>query len=128
MEARPASTITVAKGKIRQACTTMMAKRASAGSPSQYSQPCSSPAALSVQLITLKVESKIHVHAIAASETGTAHGSSRANRANRRPGKVARNTWAAAVARITTSAWVPIVTMAVFPSARRKMGSARIAA
>src|SRR5438034_8074411 len=68
----PASTITVANGKMRHACTMMIARSASAGSPSQYSQPCNRPAALSVQLITLKVESKIHVQAIAASDTGTA--------------------------------------------------------
>src|SRR2546425_5186017 len=74
---RPASTITVANGRMRHAWTMMMATSARAGSPSQYNQPCSRPAALSVQLITLNVESKIHVHAIAASDTGTAHGRSR---------------------------------------------------
>src|SRR5437899_3275331 len=92
IDASPASTITVANGKIRHACTMMMAKSASAGSPSQYSQPWSRPAALSVQLITLNVESKIHVQAIAASETGTAQGRRRTKRANRFPRKVARNT------------------------------------
>jgi len=92
IEARPASTITVAKGKMRHACTMMIASSASAGSPSQYSQPCISPAALSVQLITLKVESKIQVHAMAASETGTAHGRSSTKRATRLPRNVARNT------------------------------------
>ncbi len=123
----PASTITVANGKIRHACTMMMASNASAGSPSQYSQPCSRPVALSVQLITLNVESKIHVQAIAASDTGTAHGNSSTNRAKRLPRNVARNTWAAAVARITTSTWVPTVTTTLLRSARKKIGSPRIA-
>src|SRR5712671_1028876 len=80
---KPASTITVANGKMRHACTMMMARSASAGSPSQYSQPCKRPVALSVQLITLNVESKIHVQAIAASDTGTAHGKRSTNRAER---------------------------------------------
>src|SRR3989454_9433610 len=99
----PASTITVANGKMRHACTMMMASNARAGSPSQYNQPCNRPVALSVQLITLNVESKIHVQAIAASDTGTAHGNSSTNRAKRLPRNVARNTWAAAVASTTTS-------------------------
>jgi len=124
----PASTITVANGKIRHACTMMMATSASAGSPSQYSQPCINPAALRVQLITLNVESKIHVHAIAASDTGTAHGSSRTKRAKRLPRKVARSTCAAAVASTTTSSCDPTVTIALLRSARKKIGSARIAA
>src|SRR5439155_1553004 len=55
-------------------------------------KPCGRPAALSVQLITLNVESKIHVHAIAASDTGTAQGRRRTNRAKRLPRNVARNT------------------------------------
>ena len=79
-------------------------------------------------MITLNVESKIHAHAIAASDTGTAQGSRRTNRAARLPGKLARNTWAAAVARTMTSAWEPTVTTIVFHSARRKTGSERIAA
>src|SRR5207237_1017037 len=119
----PASTITVANGKIRHACTMMIASSASAGSPSQYSQPCNRPAALSVQLITLNVESKIHVQAMAASDTGTAHGNSSTNRAKRLPRNVARNTWAAAVARMTTSTWEPTVTITLLRSARRKIGS-----
>jgi hypothetical protein len=77
---------------MRHACTMMMATSASAGSPSQYNHPWSRPAALSVQLMTLNVESKIQVHAIAASETGTAHGSSRTKRATRLPRKATRNT------------------------------------
>src|SRR2546427_2360781 len=128
IDASPASTITVAKGKIRQACTMMMAVRASPRAPSQYSQPCSSPEALSVQLITLKGESKIHVHAIAASDTGTTQGKRSTNRAKRFPRNVARNTWAAAVARMTTSSCVPTVTTALLRRARRKIGSPRIAA
>src|SRR5207244_10938146 len=123
----PASTITVANGKMGQAGTRMMAKSASAGSPSQYSQPCNRPAALSVQLITLNVESKIHVQAIAASDTGTAHGRSNTNRAKRLPWNVARNTWAAAVARTTTRTWEPTVTTTLLRSARKKIGSERIA-
>ena len=126
IDASPASTITVANGKMRHACTMMIAHSASPGSPSQYSQPWSSPVTLSVQLITLNVESKIQVHAIAASETGTAQGNSSTNRATRRPRNAARNTWAAAVASTMTSTCVPMVTMAVLRSERRKIGSARI--
>src|SRR5207247_6690193 len=118
---------TGAEGKMRHAGTMMIARRASAGSRSQYSQPCNRPAALSVQLITLKVESKIHVHAIAASDTGTAHGNSSTNRAKRLPRNVARNTWAAAVASTTTSTWEPTVTITLLRSARKKIGSSRIA-
>ena len=106
----------------------MIASRASAGSPSQYSQPCIKPAALRVQLITLNVESKIQVHAIAASDTGTAHGRSSTKRANRLPRNVARSTCAAAVASTTTSTCDPTVTIALFLSARRKIGSPRMAA
>jgi hypothetical protein len=106
----------------------MTAGSASAGSPSQYNHPWSRPVALSVQLMTLNVESKIHVQAIAASETGTAHGRSRTNRAKRLPRKLARKTCAAAVARMTTSTCEPIVTTALFRRARRKIGSPRMAA
>ena len=120
--------MTVAKGKTRQACTMMIATSASPGSPSQYSQPCNRWAALSVQLSTLNVESKIHVQAIAASETGTAQGNSSTSRARRLPWNAARNTCAAAVASTTTRTCEPIVTIAVLRSDRRKMGSPRIAA
>src|SRR3990170_1104409 len=126
MEVSPASTITVAKGNIRQTCTMIIAMMASVGSPSQYSQPLYNPPALRVQLTTLKVESKIHVQAIAASETGTAHGSRRSIRTARFPKKAASRTLAAAVARTITSTCDTTVKTMVFRRVSRNWASAMI--
>jgi hypothetical protein len=78
--------------------------------------------------MTLNVESKSHVHAIAPSETGTAQGSRSTNRARRRPRNALRSTCAAAVASTIASACDPSVTSTVFHVARRNTGSARMRA
>src|SRR3990170_1505717 len=128
MAVSPASTITVAKGNIRQTCTMIIAMMASVGSPSQYSQPLYNPPALRVQLTTLKVESKIQVQAIAASETGTAHGRRRSIRTARFPKKAASRTLAAVVARTITSTCETTVKTIVFRRVSRNWASAMIVA
>src|SRR3989454_1660878 len=89
---------------------------------------CRTPATFSVQLITLNVESKIHVHAIAASDTGAAHGSRIRKRTRRRPTTAASRTNAPAVARITTRACEPTVNSTVLLRALWNCGSETIVA